>query len=172
MNEPINPAEHCPQKVLRELLALESLTEEEENLKKALLEMKAGYDEHDRRCQEIHDKYRLKGQRKKESQYYDYKGNPISMWEWSELNTYHKKIALTFTNGYRISTVYLGIDHGWPSMVKEGEIYFPVIFETMIFAETKKLKGSEIDDYQERYSFEEQAFMGHIRAVQMVMNHV
>ena len=49
-------------------------------------------------------------------------------------------------NDVLISTVFLGIDHGYNGV--------PLLFETMIF-------GGEHDGYQERYSTWEEAEKGH-----------
>lgn len=52
-----------------------------------------------------------------------------------------------------VSTVFLGIDHGY-----NGEV---LLFETMIF-------GGEHDHYQERYATWEEAEAGHQRAIELV----
>lgn len=57
---------------------------------------------------------------------------------------------------YHVSTVFLGLDHGWG----EGE---PVVFETMIFTNNK-----QYDQYQARYTSYIEAQMGHEHAVLMV----
>jgi hypothetical protein len=58
-----------------------------------------------------------------------------------------------------ISTVWLGMDHGWMNEK-------PLIFETMIF--TPDDKDNKFVDYQTRYATEEEAIEGHIRAVNLV----
>ena len=63
---------------------------------------------------------------------------------WIESNRDAKRVASTEKNGLRVSTVFLGVDHGFV----EGAA--PLIFETMIF-------GGEHDDYQTRCSTWEQA---------------
>lgn len=85
------------------------------------------------------------------SDYYDRKGNPITVEEWSEIwrKTDRTVAKTTLSNGYRVSTVYLGLDHGWG----EGP---PLIFETMVFGGED---WSEVDML--RYSTEEQALAGH-----------
>lgn len=52
-----------------------------------------------------------------------------------------------------VSTVFLGIDHGFGSM---GNI--PILFETMIF-------NGRHSEFQERYATWDQAVEGHVRAV-------
>lgn len=152
-------------KMLRNLLAKQFLSEEEENVKQFLLGLKAQYDASDTENAKLYERVGRKSFKKKVGAYFDFEGNPISMWEWSELRYLHSIIGYNFVNGYTVSTVYRGIPHGWDENA-------PLIFETMIFAEWKKLEGSCLDEYQERYTTEEQAFLGHIRAVQMVMNYI
>lgn len=55
----------------------------------------------------------------------------------------------------RISTVFLGLNHGWHD---HGP---PIVFETMIF-------GGAHDDYQERYATWDEAVAGHATAVALV----
>jgi hypothetical protein len=50
-----------------------------------------------------------------------------------------------------ISTVFLGLDHGWGAQR-------PVLWETMVF-------GSKLDETQERYTTREEALAGHRRWV-------
>lgn len=66
----------------------------------------------------------------------------------------YKRVAYDeLKNGYRVSTVWLGLDHnhGWPS---EGDK--PLIFETMVFLH----EGYAEQDMQ-RYSTEKEAVAGH-----------
>jgi hypothetical protein len=58
----------------------------------------------------------------------------------------------------RVSTVFLGIDHGWSPDEP------PVVFETMIF-------GGPESEYQERYSTEAEAIEGHEKALQIAGRH-
>ena len=70
----------------------------------------------------------------------------------------------TDVGDYVVSTVDLGLDHSFG----DGP---PLYYETMIF----KKKDDEIDwggEYQERYSTEEQAIIGHQRAIEYVKNHL
>jgi len=62
-------------------------------------------------------------------------------------------IASKMIDGITISTVFLGIDHGFGGKV--------MLFETMIF-------GGDHDDYCERYSTWEEAEAGHQTAVNLV----
>lgn len=86
------------------------------------------------------------------SMYYDREGKPISMYEWAEKfnDQSYKRIGYTeLPWGGRVSTVWLGLDHGF------GEVG-PLIFETMVFP---KDSFSELDC--QRYSTEDQARAGH-----------
>jgi transcriptional regulator len=79
--------------------------------------------------------------------------------EWAKSLTKTKIIVKQETiNGDYISTVFLGIDHGW------GEEL--LVFETMIFSEHE-----EISEYQKRYSTWEQAEVGHKEAVDLVKKY-
>lgn len=71
---------------------------------------------------------------------------------WIEKND--RTVANDSVNGIRISTVFLGMDHGFggPSLW----------FETMIF-------GGAHDHYQKRYSTWEEAEIGHQKALEMVI---
>jgi hypothetical protein len=88
--------------------------------------------------------------------YYDRSGAEISAGDWaakSEDKDY-KSIAIERVGTYRVSTVWLGIDHRY---CKEGP---PTIFETMVF------DGDGFTDrYCDRYTTENDARAGHARAV-------
>lgn len=62
-------------------------------------------------------------------------------------------------HGKFISTVFLGMDHGWG----EGP---PIVFETMVFSK----EGDGIEDSVCRYSTWEEAEAGHAKAVELVKN--
>lgn len=68
--------------------------------------------------------------------------------------TSERIIAKTYIENVHISTVFLGLDHGFG----RGR---PILFETMIF-------GGELDGYQERYATYFDAEIGHLEAVQKV----
>lgn len=72
---------------------------------------------------------------------------------WFESADRH--IANTNIGDVHISTVFLGLDHGY------SELGPPLIFETMIF-------GGEHDQYQDRCSTYEEAEAMHKRAVALV----
>lgn len=90
-------------------------------------------------------------------QYRDRDGNEITLEEYIEKLTdpSYKIVNHTVVNGLLVSTVWLGLDHNFC----DGP---PLIFETMIFC----YGNYEHDEYQERYSTEEEAIEGHKAAVQ------
>lgn len=87
--------------------------------------------------------------------YYSINSEPISFRTWAEMREDHKRIALTeITSEIAVSTVWLGIDHGWGQSV-------PIIFEMMVF-------GGPLDQEQWRYATKEAALAGHDQAVAAV----
>lgn len=87
------------------------------------------------------------------SAYYSRTGQPISMEEWTDDRSKDLVVAKTEVPeaDAEVSTVYLGIDHSWDG----GP---PLIFETMIF-------GGLLDQYQKRWTTEDQAREGHQEAI-------
>jgi hypothetical protein len=79
---------------------------------------------------------------------------------WGQLHSdpVYKRVAENYVGPLWVSTVWLGLDHGWG----DGP---PVIFETMVF----KTEGADNinwdEDICERYSTEEEALAGHERIV-------
>ena len=89
---------------------------------------------------------------------YDIDGNPIDLMTWAKLFEQKRKdgygdIGKTdLENGLFVSTVWLGLDHGFSGK--------PLIFETMVFDQTDaEHDGSNLDC--ERYSTKEEANKGH-----------
>jgi hypothetical protein len=92
------------------------------------------------------------------SDFYDRAGNPLSLMEWCEMfearttgDTYHL-VALSTGYGYRVSTVWTGIDYSFG-------VGPPLYYETMIFNEDGPA------GYQVRHGSEEEAIAGHKEAV-------
>jgi len=97
--------------------------------------------------------------------YFDRQGQPITMRRWGELretelepdgcygSTSYVRVGEDQVGDARISTVWLGIDHGWGFTRGDGD-YRPIIFETMIF-------GGAHDNEMMRYSTEAEAIKGH-----------
>jgi hypothetical protein len=67
-----------------------------------------------------------------------------------------RQVQLSIRNGVHVSTVFLGIDHGWGPGPRP-----PILFETMIF-------GGEHNDYQTRCATWEQAERMHRDACRLV----
>ncbi len=80
--------------------------------------------------------------------------------EWARLISDDKKKRVDYTKigNVTISTVFLGLDHGW------GREHIPILFETMIF-------GGRLDNYQNRYETYDQAVEGHKNAIAMVIGN-
>jgi len=76
--------------------------------------------------------------------------------KWGEFFNDQKKrrVAYTELGAVHVSTVFLGLDHGWGGR--------PLLFETMVF-------GGNNWDECERYSTWEEAEQGHQRMVQRVV---
>ena len=73
------------------------------------------------------------------------------------LDPERKRVALDQVGEYRVSTVFLGLDH---SFFGEGP---PVVFETMIFADKKDIAS---DVYCKRYCTWNEAVVGHKEAIE------
>jgi hypothetical protein len=91
---------------------------------------------------------------------YDREGKPLTSWR-ARVGIEKRVAETTLPDGKWVSTVWLGLDHGYGS----GP---PLIFETMVFA----AKGSEITSFMDlycvRYSTEAEARAGHERVVAAV----
>lgn len=86
--------------------------------------------------------------------YYDRDGKLISENEWVAWlrDMDYKRVAVTAVGDVRVSTVWLGLDHGF---LDKGP---PLIFETLIF-------GGPLDGHMWRYPNEVAALAGHDQAV-------
>lgn len=97
--------------------------------------------------------------------YYDRQGNIIDMETFARLHEdiNYKRVLETTVGHLWVSTVWLGIDHGF---VVDGEDRKPVIFETMVFNQ----RGDEpwSDEICVRYCTEEDARRGHQEVVDSV----
>ena len=90
------------------------------------------------------------------SVYYNRQGAPISVEQYSRLHgdeDYHRIGKQHFEGGIRVSTVWLGIDHGFGSGT-------PILFETMVFSGNDRYP---YDQAQMRYCTEQEAIDGHRR---------
>lgn len=88
---------------------------------------------------------------------------PCSSMEWAKwLEAGDKRtIGRTFTKNYMISTVFLGMDHGW------GISEEPVLFETMVFPYTEDGDVDWCDTQMYRYHTKTEALFGHQQAVEL-----
>lgn len=89
--------------------------------------------------------------------YYDINGRSLNMLQWATLmgDEEYKRVAYSkFSNGYWVSTVWLGIDHSF------GFDGGPVIFETMVFG-----AGDDTPDCR-RWRTREEAVAGHHEMVE------
>jgi hypothetical protein len=88
--------------------------------------------------------------------------------KWFEQNA-NRRLAETRINGWRVSTVFLGIDN---NLFSEP----PLLFEPMIFSLTEKIKSpirekeypKSLDNYCRRYPTWDEALAGHLEAVAMI----
>jgi hypothetical protein len=91
----------------------------------------------------------------------------LSWAQWFE-NGDKRRVANTSINGWSVSTVFLGLDqsHGFSSP--------PILFETMIFSQTEKVKAmgkmfrKSMENYCRRYATWDEALAGHEEAVKMI----
>lgn len=86
--------------------------------------------------------------------YYDRQGNQITDQEYYTLfsDPEYQSIGKTVVGNYMISTVWLGLDHGYTGR--------PMIFETMVFPDET---WDEVEC--ERYATEDAAIRGHFKMV-------
>lgn len=100
------------------------------------------------------------------TQYFDRMGNAITFGQWAILHQIYeyKVIKKSTVKEYKVSTVWLGLDHNSSRYFCECK---PHIFETMVFKNSDLEIGSYRDLYLERYSTEEQALAGHEKVVEM-----
>lgn len=105
--------------------------------------------------------------------YYDYDANPITLQEWAQLNREKWRgeepgiVGRTKVGGLlvsTVSTVWLGMNHAFDPAAP------PLIYETMVFNETKDGLDRFDDLACERYTTREQAEAGHAAMVAKVMN--
>lgn len=112
------------------------------------------------------------------SRYFGRDGQPITLEEWSKLteDRKYKVVKQTTVGVHWVSTVWLGLDHGWGRSPR-------MIFETLVFEQgPRRVEDRELyqgmrklqnDDYSpwsevdgERYSTEAEALDGHARLVE------
>lgn len=95
--------------------------------------------------------------------YFDWDSRPIKKWEYHVKSIYFSKhVGLDIINGWRISTVWMGLNHAF---FREHP---PLIFETMIFTEEGTSENDFCSHYQERYTHYQEALEGHPKACEAV----
>lgn len=99
-----------------------------------------------------------------------YKVELLEWARWLENNKKNMHVRFNTIKKFNvdISTVFLGLDHGYPRWSGHTKSYKPVLFETMIFWPSNE----ELDQYQERYSTWKEALEGHRKAVRMVIDKI
>lgn len=100
--------------------------------------------------------------------WYDRRGRPLDMAEAEPLlrDPDYRRVALDRVGPYEVSTVWLGLDHGFGLHAR------PVIFETMVFSadewhDTEREPGLHEIDCR-RYATEEEARAGHAEMVTLI----
>jgi hypothetical protein len=88
-----------------------------------------------------------------DGRHFDLFGTPISIREWMELfrDTEKRIVAQDHVGNYFISTVWLGLDHGWGGP--------PLFFETMVFDQSGERPHQDLGCW--RYSTWVEAELGH-----------
>lgn len=94
---------------------------------------------------------------------------PATLYEWGEWLENPKNIHLRIikqdvVNDMQISTVFIGLDHGYPEFHEGKDLYKPLIFETMVFKGRSEIRCCD------RYSTWDEAKEGHLKAVEWVKN--
>ena len=90
------------------------------------------------------------------SHYFNRDAKPITFWKWmkSYRSEEYKQLNVTMVGPYYVSTVWLGLDHGF---LGSGP---PIIFETMVFADYLE-DGRAADFSLTRYETIQDALRGH-----------
>jgi hypothetical protein len=84
---------------------------------------------------------------------------------WMEHNWRDRRIAdTTLPGGERVSTVFLGLDHGFHWHLEPNPP--PVLWELMVFAP----EGHYASDYQERFATEAEARKRHDEVVRLLLS--
>jgi len=94
------------------------------------------------------------------------------LYAWAEwFETAERHVALDMIGPYRVSTVFLGLDHDYGRFFPGGESRSPLIFETMIFDDSREescpyfsRKFHPSFSFQRRYRTWEEAIEGHAYA--------
>lgn len=96
---------------------------------------------------------------------YDRQGKPITYRQWGKMHSdqVYKRVAETTIGDWWVSTVWLGMDHGFGFI--EGDDRRPIIFETMPFYRNEPSDAHpalrDMDQEMWRYHTEAEAIAGH-----------
>lgn len=83
------------------------------------------------------------------------------LFEWAKwFETADRQIDVSQVGGYMISTIFLGIDHGFGGR--------PLWFETMVFGGEKFWRDYFEEQYMERYETFDEAKAGHERITNLI----
>ena len=83
---------------------------------------------------------------------------------WERDTTKHVKVTEFKSPALKISTIFLGLDHGCSTFEESP----PIVFETMIFWDGNK----RLDQYQKRYCTYQEALEGHKEALKLCIAEV
>ena len=94
--------------------------------------------------------------------FFDMDGKPIDAGEFRRLFAGKERLLKQEMVGdYWVSTVWLGLDHGF-----RPDPAAPLIFETMVFdAKPTKIAGGSSDRFCARYATRKHALDGHVKVV-------
>jgi hypothetical protein len=87
--------------------------------------------------------------------------------KWADwFQTHDRRVAKQTIGDYWISTVFLGLDHGFGGK--------PLLFETMVFERRLKAvgeteRGEVVDEYTRRYLTWEEALEGHEATIKLII---
>lgn len=74
------------------------------------------------------------------------------------------QVDRTQVGNYLVSTVFLGLDHGFGTSAQ------PILFETLVFeVDDNGETGNSLEDTMRRYSTRDEALAGHAETVQMII---
>ncbi len=97
--------------------------------------------------------------------YFDRQGREMQLMDWGSKfeDKEYQIVKQDRIVKYFVSTVWLGINHRF---MRQGP---PLIFETMVFVDDEK---DPLNEYQEKYSTEEEALNGHEDVISIVKDYM
>jgi hypothetical protein len=88
----------------------------------------------------------------------------VTLWGQFISDIEKKRVAQTTVGPYWISTVFLGVDHGFSL----DNTHVPLVFETMVFKQNSEIDVNMLDLYQDRYHTWQEALEGHTKVVGVI----